>query len=202
MDVSCECCVLSGRGLCDELITRPEESYWLWCVVRRDLKTSRMWKPCPTGGLLRQNKQKLFVRSTLVLDTFSQPVSEQTGVSWPSLNFSSSRPATIARLHIDSSLFPIICVPLVWMHEFREISMDSNEAVFACWNALFRPQKRREYHAKLYSLLSASNSTFEICTFRLTTKTPWPTAKYVLRHTWGTEPSNCGEVFTGVLISP
>jgi hypothetical protein len=25
--------VLSGRGLCDEAITRPEESYWLWCVV-------------------------------------------------------------------------------------------------------------------------------------------------------------------------
>jgi len=33
MDVCCECCVLSGRGLCDELITRPEESYRLWCVV-------------------------------------------------------------------------------------------------------------------------------------------------------------------------
>ena len=28
-----ECCVLSGRGLCDGLITRPEESYRLWCVV-------------------------------------------------------------------------------------------------------------------------------------------------------------------------
>ena len=27
--VCCECCVLSGRGLCDELITRPEESYRL-----------------------------------------------------------------------------------------------------------------------------------------------------------------------------
>jgi hypothetical protein len=25
--VSCECCVLSGRGLCVWLITRPEESY-------------------------------------------------------------------------------------------------------------------------------------------------------------------------------
>ena len=25
----CECRVLSGRGLCDELITRPEESYRL-----------------------------------------------------------------------------------------------------------------------------------------------------------------------------
>ena len=26
-DVCFECCVLSGRGLCDELITRPEGSY-------------------------------------------------------------------------------------------------------------------------------------------------------------------------------
>ena len=32
MPVSCECCVLSGRGLCVGLITRPEESYRLWCV--------------------------------------------------------------------------------------------------------------------------------------------------------------------------
>jgi hypothetical protein len=33
MSVCFECCVLSGRGLCDELITCPEESYRLWCVV-------------------------------------------------------------------------------------------------------------------------------------------------------------------------
>ena len=32
MSVSCECCVLSGRGLCDGPIPRPEESYWVWCV--------------------------------------------------------------------------------------------------------------------------------------------------------------------------
>ena len=30
--VSCGCCVLSGRGLCDVPITRPVESYRLWCV--------------------------------------------------------------------------------------------------------------------------------------------------------------------------
>ena len=42
MSVFCECCVLSGRGLCDELITRPEESYRLSCVVVCDLETSRM----------------------------------------------------------------------------------------------------------------------------------------------------------------
>ena len=35
--VCCECRVLSGRGLCDELITRPEESYRLCCVVVCDL---------------------------------------------------------------------------------------------------------------------------------------------------------------------
>jgi hypothetical protein len=32
MSVSCECCVLSGRGLCDGLVPRPEESYRMWCV--------------------------------------------------------------------------------------------------------------------------------------------------------------------------
>ena len=38
MFVCCECCVLSGRGLCDELITCPEESYRLWCDVVCDLE--------------------------------------------------------------------------------------------------------------------------------------------------------------------
>ena len=32
MPVSCECCVLSGRGLWNGLITRLEESYRVWCV--------------------------------------------------------------------------------------------------------------------------------------------------------------------------
>jgi len=49
MSVCCECCVVSGRGLCDELITCPEESYRLWCVVC-DLETSIMMRPWATGG--------------------------------------------------------------------------------------------------------------------------------------------------------
>jgi len=36
---------LSGRGLCDELITRPEEAYRLCCVVVCGLETSRMCAP-------------------------------------------------------------------------------------------------------------------------------------------------------------
>ena len=50
MFVCCECCVLSGRGLCDKLITRPEESYRLWCVAVCDLETSRMMRPWPAFG--------------------------------------------------------------------------------------------------------------------------------------------------------
>ena len=30
MSVCCECCVLSGIGLCVELITLPEKSYQVW----------------------------------------------------------------------------------------------------------------------------------------------------------------------------
>jgi len=42
MDVSLLCflCVLLGSGLCDEIITRSEESCRLWCVVVCDLETS------------------------------------------------------------------------------------------------------------------------------------------------------------------
>ena len=59
MFVCCECCVLSGRGLCDELITRPEESYRLCCVVVCDLETSWMRRPWPPGGAVAPNKKKL-----------------------------------------------------------------------------------------------------------------------------------------------
>jgi len=37
--------VLSGRGLSDELITHPEESYRLCCVIVCDLETSRIGAP-------------------------------------------------------------------------------------------------------------------------------------------------------------
>ena len=47
MSVCCECCLLSGRVLCDELITRPEESYRLWCVVVCDLENLMNEEPYP-----------------------------------------------------------------------------------------------------------------------------------------------------------
>jgi hypothetical protein len=55
--VCCKCCVLPGRVLCHELITRPEESYRPWCVVVCDLETSWMRSLWPTGHCRAKNKQ-------------------------------------------------------------------------------------------------------------------------------------------------
>jgi hypothetical protein len=55
------CCVLSGRDLCDELITRPEESYRLWRVVVCDQETSCDEEAIARAGLQSQrNKLTLF----------------------------------------------------------------------------------------------------------------------------------------------
>jgi hypothetical protein len=62
MVVSLLCCVLSGRGHCDEPITRPEESYWLRCVVLCDLETSWMRRPWPIGGSYVKNIQTLIIK--------------------------------------------------------------------------------------------------------------------------------------------
>ena len=59
MDVCCEYCVLSGRGLCDGLIIRSEDSYLLWRVAvcnqvtsyaRRLKARQRAVKYTPTMG--------------------------------------------------------------------------------------------------------------------------------------------------------
>jgi len=59
MSVCRECCVLSDRRLCDEPISRPDESYRQWCVVVCDLESLKMRRPWPTGGYC---KKKICVR--------------------------------------------------------------------------------------------------------------------------------------------
>ena len=60
VSVCCDCCVFSGRGLCDVLITRPKESYWVWCawvwswILHRE-ETLPHWR------LLYRAKKKLIV---------------------------------------------------------------------------------------------------------------------------------------------
>jgi hypothetical protein len=63
MSVSWECCVLSGRGLCDGLITRPRESYRVWCVCDGEALTKR--RPWPTSAVQPLKKYTLNLTSTV-----------------------------------------------------------------------------------------------------------------------------------------
>jgi hypothetical protein len=70
MFVCCECCVLSGRGLCDELITHPEESYRLWCVIVCDLETSK-WEGHDPRWVAEPQKKNTHIYVYVVLHTSS-----------------------------------------------------------------------------------------------------------------------------------
>jgi hypothetical protein len=59
MFVCHECCVLSGRGLCDGLITCPEESYRLWCVAVCDQETRKRGGYSPLLGCGKYNHSGL-----------------------------------------------------------------------------------------------------------------------------------------------
>jgi hypothetical protein len=73
--VCCECCVMSGRGLCDEPITRLERSYRLWCVILCDLETSntkRPWHACGRS-ITRKNIKKYNLSKTQSKELMTLP---------------------------------------------------------------------------------------------------------------------------------
>jgi hypothetical protein len=49
-------CVLSGRGLCDGLMTRPEGSYRVSCVC--NVGTSKRRRPMPDLGCCATGKER------------------------------------------------------------------------------------------------------------------------------------------------
>jgi len=65
--------VLSGRGLCYDLITRPEESYRLCCVVVCDLETSRKGAPYIYDISNLRVKQQDFITRIHKCHGFLQP---------------------------------------------------------------------------------------------------------------------------------
>jgi hypothetical protein len=61
MSVFCECCVLSGRGLCVGLITRPEEPYRLSVRLSVcNLETSTLRRPGPELDYCATGNEKSF----------------------------------------------------------------------------------------------------------------------------------------------
>jgi len=74
MYVCCEFCVMSGRGFCNEVMTRPEESYRLWCVVECDLETSWVRRAWPTveGGSCRVKNKQTNKQTVHMIEDFSK----------------------------------------------------------------------------------------------------------------------------------
>jgi len=70
--VSCECCVLSDRGLCVGVITRPQSP--TDCGVSEcDRETSIMRRPWPTGGCCAVVKKK-YIYIYSVTETTPYPI--------------------------------------------------------------------------------------------------------------------------------
>jgi hypothetical protein len=70
ISVSCECFVLSGRGLCVGLITCSEEFYRLWCVC--DLEASTRRKRWPTRGCCAVEKEDRYIIPHTMLVIYKQ----------------------------------------------------------------------------------------------------------------------------------
>jgi hypothetical protein len=60
---------LSGRGLCDGLITRPEESYRMCRVIVCDLETSRMRRLKPASGLQKPVEEEVTLYQSIRKDS-------------------------------------------------------------------------------------------------------------------------------------
>jgi hypothetical protein len=69
MDVCRNCCVMSGRGLCDDPVTRPEKSYRMCCVVLCDLETSKKEEAMARFGPQPHKGKKFYITcDTIVTD--------------------------------------------------------------------------------------------------------------------------------------
>ena len=70
MSLCCECCLLSGRGLCDGPITRPEESCRLWCVIVWDIENLRNEEGYKThNGVVMPEKMYNLFKLILMIST-------------------------------------------------------------------------------------------------------------------------------------
>jgi hypothetical protein len=97
--------VLSGRGLCDELLTRPEESYQLCCVVVCDLETSRM------GASYIYDISSLKVNNwTLILLTWRKWWTPNNASKWQ-MGFNS---AFKGLMEVFVVIFSMFKLPIIW----------------------------------------------------------------------------------------
>jgi len=84
--------VLSGRGLCDELITRPGESYQLWCITVCDLENLKNEEAMTGVGSQRHKKIYIYIYTHTSTASFCNKI-----LSWLCL-LESDNVSTVCRL--------------------------------------------------------------------------------------------------------
>ena len=121
MFVFCKCCVLSGRGLCNELITRPEESYWLWCVVVCDLENLKDEEAMTRVGSQRhKNNNKCGVDNSIyTLFNFSSSYSHSSPLNYARI-MTSVQFSKYYNFH--NSLDLHLCTTCGWTEKIKESS--------------------------------------------------------------------------------
>ena len=103
MSVCCECCVLSGRGLCNKLIASPEESYRLWCVWVWSVYLKNEEALARVGSKRHGKGIKDYLRN------FSVPVCHLQGTQLPVKNYY-LRSSTICSVYIYIYIYIYILV--------------------------------------------------------------------------------------------
>ena len=83
MSVCCDCGVLSGTGLCDKPITRPEESYRPWGVIVCDLQTHEEVLVHWGVVALKDKRTSLWIKSPIISVWFWQFFVENKNISAP-----------------------------------------------------------------------------------------------------------------------
>jgi len=133
MSVCCERCVLSGRGLCDELITRPEDSYRLWCVVC-DIYKPREWGgPGPLGVVApnktERKKEMCYYCLSSFLSTWplTKVIGNRTREAWSEVSVAAVNDVT-ARLYARMSFPRTLSIPSII--PMNKLSSPCNDARF------------------------------------------------------------------------
>jgi len=133
--------VLSGRGLCDELIARPEESYRLCCVVVCDLETSRMGAPCTYDISRLRVKFDFDVHVTVHRDKF--------------LIIKPTRCTNFSNLFFGRKLYMFRTDPLSIISNFFIVHTAMVYVIQVCWQLvsrirMFHPDPARKLSANQY----------------------------------------------------
>jgi len=107
--------VLSGRGLCEELITRPEESYRLWCVVVCDLEKLKNEEAVTSVGSQRHSKKKSIKQIVVIVEAHNFVIYLQSFIQHSTVKVNSIRRGNYCGSSVRISTQQIKCV-LYYLH--------------------------------------------------------------------------------------